>query len=58
MKIKFERGFAKNWKAGEIVEARPLNDLNDGRILVDNVAVIDANQLFQYAIILPEGEDK
>lgn len=54
IKIKFERSFAKNWKAGEIVEARPLDNLDNGEILVDNKAVINVNQLFQYAIILPE----
>jgi len=53
MKIEFTKDFARNWKAGEIVEARYLGK---GEILVDDVARVDAKQLLEHCKIVSESE--
>jgi hypothetical protein len=50
MRIEFTKDFARNWKAGEIVEAKYLGK---GEILVDNVAKVDLNQLLKHCKIIP-----
>lgn len=55
MKIKFISDFAGNWKAGEIVEVKPLSN---GDTLVDNVVRIDTALLMEYCEIVIESEDK
>ncbi len=55
MRIKFTKDFAKNWKAGEIVEARYLGM---GEMLVDNVARVDVKQLLEHCKIISESEYK
>ena len=55
MKIKFTKDFARNWKAGEIVEAKYLGK---GEMLVDDVAKVDAEQLLKHCKIISESEVK
>ena len=55
MKIRFISDFAGNWKAGELVEAKPLFF---GDTLVDNVACIDTALLMKHCEIVTESEDK
>lgn len=55
MKIKFTKDFARNWKAGEIVEAKYLGM---GEILVDNVAKVDLNELLKHCKIISGSENK
>ena len=54
MKIKFTKDFANNWKAGDIVKAKYLNQ---GEVLVDDVARIDLHLLLKHCVILSESED-
>jgi hypothetical protein len=54
MKIRFISDFAKNWKAGDIVEVQPLPD---GDTLVDNVAVIDTALLMEHCEVVSESGD-
>jgi hypothetical protein len=49
MKIKFTTDFARNWKAGEIVEAKILSN---GDTLVDNVVCIDTALLMEHCIVV------
>jgi len=53
MKIRFISDFARNWKAGEIVDAQPLPD---GDTLVDNVAIIDTALLREHCEVMIESE--
>jgi len=53
MKIKFIEDFANNWEAGQIVECKYLDN---GEILVDNVAKIDLNLLLKHCKIINESE--
>lgn len=54
MKIKFITDFARNWKAGDIVEAKPLPD---GDTLVDGVALIDTALLWEHCEAVTESEE-
>lgn len=54
MKIKFITDFAGNWKTGDIVEAKYLED---GEVLVDSVAKIDTGLLLEHCRIISESED-
>lgn len=54
MKIRFISDFARNWKAGDIVEVQPLPD---GDTLVDNVAVIDTVLLMEHCEVITESGD-
>jgi predicted RNA-binding protein len=55
MKIKFTTDFARNWKAGEIVEAKILSN---GDTLVDDVTYIDTTLLMEHCVIVEsEGEE-
>lgn len=53
MKIKFITDFARNWKAGEIVEAKLLSN---GDTLVDNVTCVDTGSLMEHCVVI-ESED-
>lgn len=53
MKIKFITDFARNWKAGEIVEAK---FLSNGETLVDNVACIDTALLMEHCVVIESEE--
>ena len=53
MKLRFISDFAGNWKAGEIVEAKPLFN---GSTLVDDVAYIDTALLMEHCEIVTEQE--
>jgi len=54
MKIKFITDFARNWKAGEVVEAKLLTN---GDTLVDNVAAVDTALLMEHCEVI-EDEDE
>lgn len=53
MLIEFTKGFANNWKIGDVVEAK---HLEDGDVLVDNVAKIDIELLLNHCRIISESE--
>ncbi len=53
MKIKFITDFARNWKAGEIVEAKLLSS---GDTLVDNTACIDTALLMEHCVVVENEE--
>lgn len=55
MTLRFILDFANNWKAGDIVEAKPLSN---GDMLVDNVARIDTVSLMKHCEIITESENK
>ena len=55
MTIKFTKDFARNWRAGEIVEAKLLPN---GDTLVDDVAVIHTDMLMAHCEIIEEDENK
>ena len=55
MKLRFITDFAKNWKAGDIVEAE---FLSDSEILVGNVARIDATLLMKHCEVVTETESQ
>ena len=54
MKIRFISDFAKNWKAGDIVEVKTLSN---GDTLVDNVAIIDTVLLMEHCEVISESSD-
>ena len=54
MKIKFITDFAGNWKTGDIVEAKYLED---GEVLADGVAKIDIRLLLKRCKIISESEE-
>ena len=49
MKIRFIADFARNWKAGDIVEAKALSN---GDTLVDDVARIDTTLLMEHCEVI------
>ena len=49
MKIKFTKDFARNWWAGEVVEAELLPN---GDTLVDNVAAVDTELLMKHCEVV------
>lgn len=51
MKVRFKTDFANNWKAGDIVDA---NYLDNGDVLVDGVAAIDARMLFEACEVIDD----
>ena len=53
MKIRFISDFARNWKAGEIVDAEILPN---GDTLVDNVACIDTTLLMEHCEVVTESD--
>ena len=56
MKLRFITDFARNWKTGDVVEAKPLSN---GDTLVDDVALIDTALLMEYCeVVMKESEDK
>jgi hypothetical protein len=55
MKVRFITDFARNWKAGDVVEAV---FLPNGDTLVDNVARIDTALLMEHCEVITESEDK
>lgn len=55
MTIKFTKDFARNWRAGEIVEAELLPN---GDTFVDNVAVIHTALLMANCEVIEEDENK
>jgi hypothetical protein len=55
MKIKFTKDFARNWWAGEVVEAELLPN---GDTLVDNVVVVDTTLLMEHCTIVEADENK
>lgn len=54
MKIRFITDFARNWKAGEIVEVKRLPN---GDTLVDGVARIDTALLREHCEVVTESEE-
>ena len=54
MKLRFITDFARNWKAGDVVEAKPLPN---GDTLVDDVACIDTALLMKHCEVVIESED-
>ena len=54
MKIRFKTDFADNWKAGDIVDAKYLDN---GDVLVDGVAAIDARLLFEACEVIESEEE-
>lgn len=54
MKIRFITDFAKNWKAGDIVEVEVLSN---GDTLIDNVARIDTALLMEHCEVVTESEE-
>ncbi len=55
MKIRFITDFARNWKAGDVVEAKVLSD---GDTLVDDVARIDTALLMNHCEVVTESENR
>jgi len=55
MKIRFITDFARNWKAGDVVEATLLSN---GDTLVDNVARIDTALLMEHCEVITESEEE
>ena len=55
MKIKFVTDFARNWKAGDVVEAVVLSS---GKTLVDNIAYIDTALLMEHCEVVTESEEE
>lgn len=56
MKLRFITDFARSWKAGDVVEAKPLSN---GDTLVDDVALIDTVLLMEHCeVVMKESEDK
>ena len=55
MKIRFISDFARNWKAGDIVEAKVLPN---GDTLVDNTACIDTAMLMEHCEVVTESEEE
>lgn len=55
MKLRFVTDFARNWKAGDVVEAK---FLSNGDTLVDNVACIDTGLLMEHCEVVTESEDQ
>ena len=55
MKIRFITDFARNWEAGDVVEAEILSN---GETLVDHVACIDTELLMNHCEVVSESEDK
>ena len=55
MTIKFIKDFARNWRAGEVVEAELLPN---GDTLVDNVAAVDTAMLMANCEVIKEDENK
>lgn len=55
MKLRFVTDFARNWKAGDVVEAK---FLSNGDTLVDNVACIDTALLMEHCEVVAESEVK
>lgn len=55
MKLRFITDFARNWKAGDIVEAEVLSN---GDTLVDHAASIDTALLMKHCEVVTESENK
>lgn len=54
MLIEFTKNFANNWEIGDVVKAKYLED---GEVLVDGVAKIDAELLLEHCRIISESEE-
>jgi hypothetical protein len=55
MKLKFITDFARNWEAGDVVEAEVLSN---GDTLIDHVVRIDTALLMKHCEVVTESEDK